>query len=938
MADFDYKRPFVQTKFRWSDPWKTQLDLEADAWDSCLAPAISGAQISWKYGDIAPGTGERAQVEEFLDGLVGSYVRIVRPPTDDERHKAVTFEAPSVVLWTGVMMRKTDLAGHDDDDAISMGDEIGNCRGLEILLERSAITGSIVKNADDERVEISTVLPFNIRSAKTGAIKGNRSSDAYAGPSGDESSTSYLFSDTDGEIWTASDVMQYLLVQWGPSNLNPYAFSNTNLENYAEPFGPFSNVRQGLNAVISRARGHAWRVSVGTAGDNEILRVDVYPVFADDVQAEGVNLIGNADTVDLNAEDDRLAGPLQMVDDGQMEFDQVLVEGDPVIIMDTLDMTGSAPTEIEEGWSPAQEVLYEAADDIGRTAKKFSDVYRTFRVTPSQLPAGPTVNDDGTLDTNTTPNQSHLGKKLLSVLPMLKTDDDASGAVEFRKPLIYISFTKGGETVYAPLDDIHASDPTMPNCGIRMVDGEMGFHVIARPNHLLADGTFVPTGGAETDKQPVLDYRNLEATVAWASSERLHVRATIDADANADLVRVKRIRVPGAQCWWRAPSVTTDIVDGARVVETASAELRNDRARLAAIAAMAKAWYAKKRMALTAGFAGIVDDYSVGQIISTAETANWAAQINTIVSRVSYDAVAGRTIVQTAFAELDFVSFANQGAGRPGRIAAPGLTAPDTPAIGAVAVGQEPDNIPAEQGAGDALIISERGKPTAGFTSGTTITLNPVDKDGNDIPNRENVTVYLSASKASVTVTYSTSDVLSFVRFEGNDGTADGVLVGDIAEAASGSVPAGVIFAHAGNSVPSGYLLCDGSVVSQATYADLYAAIGSLWGSDAGGNFTLPDADGVALRGFGTAPFNVVGATGGFPTLTLKHVHTGFCLTVDVNGDGSEDVAWDWNQSSDHNFDSWDGTTSGTVTKPSGANQEVDNRGPWACVKFIIKT
>jgi hypothetical protein len=51
-------------------------------------------------------------------------------------------------------------------------------------------------------------------------------------------------------------------------------------------------------------------------------------------------------------------------------------------------------------------------------------------------------------------------------------------------------------------------------------------------------------------------------------------------------------------------------------------------------------------------------------------------------------------------------------------------------------------------------------------------------------------------------------------------------------------------------NVPSGYLLCDGSIVSQATYAALYAVIGNTYGLAPGsGNFYLPNTIGRAPMG-----------------------------------------------------------------------------------------
>lgn len=53
------------------------------------------------------------------------------------------------------------------------------------------------------------------------------------------------------------------------------------------------------------------------------------------------------------------------------------------------------------------------------------------------------------------------------------------------------------------------------------------------------------------------------------------------------------------------------------------------------------------------------------------------------------------------------------------------------------------------------------------------------------------------------------------------------------------------------NAVPAGWLKCNGSALSRITYADLYAAIGTLYGAGDGSNtFNIPDLRGEFLRGF----------------------------------------------------------------------------------------
>jgi microcystin-dependent protein len=63
-------------------------------------------------------------------------------------------------------------------------------------------------------------------------------------------------------------------------------------------------------------------------------------------------------------------------------------------------------------------------------------------------------------------------------------------------------------------------------------------------------------------------------------------------------------------------------------------------------------------------------------------------------------------------------------------------------------------------------------------------------------------------------------------------------------------MPLGAVFAFAPNAVPSGYLLCDGQAVSRTTYADLFAAIGTTFGSGDGvATFNVPDMRDWFIRG-----------------------------------------------------------------------------------------
>lgn len=88
----------------------------------------------------------------------------------------------------------------------------------------------------------------------------------------------------------------------------------------------------------------------------------------------------------------------------------------------------------------------------------------------------------------------------------------------------------------------------------------------------------------------------------------------------------------------------------------------------------------------------------------------------------------------------------------------------------------------------------------------------------------------------------------------GADATVDAVLK-------STALPPGAIFWYASETIPTGFLLCDGSNISRADYAKLFAVIGTTFGTgDGSTTFTLPDLRAAFVRGAGTkgnykAPF-----------------------------------------------------------------------------------
>lgn len=109
------------------------------------------------------------------------------------------------------------------------------------------------------------------------------------------------------------------------------------------------------------------------------------------------------------------------------------------------------------------------------------------------------------------------------------------------------------------------------------------------------------------------------------------------------------------------------------------------------------------------------------------------------------------------------------------------------------------------------------------------------------------------------------------------------------------ATPSGTLIHFAGPvaQAPAGYLLANGAAVSRTTYATLFTAIGTTYGTgDGSTTFNLPDARGQFLRGLdngrGVDASRALGTTQA--SQNLSHTHTG---TVDAGGGHSHTASSD---------------------------------------------
>lgn len=153
-------------------------------------------------------------------------------------------------------------------------------------------------------------------------------------------------------------------------------------------------------------------------------------------------------------------------------------------------------------------------------------------------------------------------------------------------------------------------------------------------------------------------------------------------------------------------------------------------------------------------------------------------------------------------------------------------------------------------------------------------------------------------------------------------------------------VPAGTVLATARSTAPTGYLLCDGSAVSRTTYADLFTAISTTYGSgDGSTTFNVPDlrgrvpvgVDGAAGR---LSANDALGNTSGSETHTLteaqlpSHHHV---IPIVTGAIGSGSTAGILHSSTSS-------APSTTTSNNAGSGSAHNNLQPYQIVNYMIKT
>ena len=161
-------------------------------------------------------------------------------------------------------------------------------------------------------------------------------------------------------------------------------------------------------------------------------------------------------------------------------------------------------------------------------------------------------------------------------------------------------------------------------------------------------------------------------------------------------------------------------------------------------------------------------------------------------------------------------------------------------------------------------------------------------------------------------------------------------------------MPTGALMPYAGTSAPTGFLLCYGQAISRSTYADLFSAISTTYGTgDGSSTFNLPDLRGRVVAGqddmggssadrltdqTGGLNGDTLGDTGGSETHTLStaqlpaHTHT-VAAQQQVGGDST-------NRGGSGQL----GAAATITTSSTGSGSAHNNVQPTIILNYIIRT
>ncbi len=685
----------VYTRSLWNDAWTARPYLYAETLSFSVSPEIPQARLSYTTGDVLQ-AGAMAYASFGQLDLAGHYVKIAIDQQQIEGEPPVPTRD-----WYGVIVESEhDRQGKNAQWVGVPGRQTITAAGMEWLLDREIVDTSIVLETSEagER-RIGRAIGFNLGAGDKNnhAFKGNKSDLWGNAPARIFTEN---FDEDHAEVWNAYDILDYLLAYHAPANFagtQKMVWALTGQIDSLLWHKPAIHVHGQsvlaiLNQLIDRRRGLGWYLLVTDATGP---RVAIYSYNQNHIfTPSGKTFLANPFQVAWNFDDSTTVQRAIVTTSKTHVADQVIARSTE---RRTTCFSVSYADVLAKDWSAALETTYRtAASSIGaeytngtieekqvlnRAARNTDDlrrVWRHFRVQDwSDTIGGETVLPDeyGNPEPVWRP-----GLVFEDVLPLLSDHDysadpltpdavvdntPADAAPEYLRPFGIAAAAVGDASHFQYLDRLAGGDvgdnletEGRPwSASLRMQDDGLGLIVdVSRaPQHVIGAGDWTAIDAADTaDWKADLDWEDFFFTVAMRGDTYPEAKWPDEAlPSGADVHRTMVIDVPGARLDYVVAGTILGLDDEGHKILSAGGYIRDDGPLLTDLARIAFDWYSVPRVAIAVTDHTLDSPLSLGNLVTTIGGAFDLLTTNSVVTRLSFDLVAGTTQVETQFAELD---------------------------------------------------------------------------------------------------------------------------------------------------------------------------------------------------------------------------------------------------------------------------------------------
>lgn len=676
-----------------ADSWVDRPGLHVDRL-ALGVNRLSEAALQYQTGYRMRPLGGTAVAEISPLGIVGQFVRIDVPGT-------------ATYPWYGVVvaerLTRSGVVNDGGTNKHQARDQFLGAVGLEYFLDRRQIDAAWYHDT----LRVARPVAFNAQDTTplaTARVKrGNRSSSV----NGDGVYVFHPGQAGTGSVWTAAQIVQYLLQYFAPTDHNgdpspcPFVLAEaaaTQLASWRPTFDPSGlTVFEALNALLSPQRGFVWWVEYSenpAYGANGAAIVHAETIASTSVSLPGGGTLpANGRQYSLDFDTDASASG-EVARDRSRRYGRVRARG---ARMTSTFTAGFPDGSLAIDWQAADETAYKAGasgmaslgsgdpayaslsdddkkkrNDAVRRQEKFWRVYSAFRIplgwdqkskdglaTSGRDWAFPVVSTGGSIV-----GQSGMQVNDLRVLPhtllnrgwdytsLPATSNTPSDTTPDRLPPLAIVQVAESPIRHHYVDKLGDADfaggtvyPTTTSFHVHTLQESPGIYLRAANGcaHALAKDHW--TGAEPTRKEPEVDYTKLRVTLSAEADTYAE-----NAWPTTTITGLQEELVIDAGSSYRldflAAGTVVDVQNGVAVT-TAGGILRDDRLALQDLAKLAYEWYQTDRAALRVEWRRVLTDLGLGVLVTTIGTGATQEAANTVIAAVEWDFLSHATRVET---------------------------------------------------------------------------------------------------------------------------------------------------------------------------------------------------------------------------------------------------------------------------------------------------